>query len=193
MYKDNKEIVEEAKGSFITPRRARKAFIENQLTLIRMCKPYLEERPAFILTELISGENLSYVAETVGLPRERVITIAATTALQLSKIDEIDKVHTKNELLREENKRLLDKIAELEDRLAVYEKNPKKPIDPLVLSKPLTDCGLTVRTVNALKSYGCNTVRDLINQDKDTLMLIPRFGRKCMDDLESLFKRLDIE
>lgn len=193
MYKDNKEIVEEAKGSFITPRRARKAFIENQLTLIRMCKPYLEERPAFILTELISGENLSYVAETVGLPRERVITIAATTALQLSKIDEIDKVHTKNELLREENKRLLDKIAELEDRLAVYEKNPKKPIDPLVLSKPLTDCGLTVRTVNALKTYGCNTVRDLINQDKDTLMLIPRFGRKCMDDLESLFKRLDIE
>lgn len=193
MYKDNKEIVEEAKGIFITPRRARKAFIENQLTLIRMCKPYLEERPAFILTELISGENLSYVAETVGLPRERVMTIAATTALKLSKIDEIDKIHTKNELLREENKRLLDKIAELEDRLAVYEKNPKKPIDPLVLSKPLTDCGLTVRTVNALKSYGCNTVRDLINQDKDTLMLIPRFGRKSMDDLESLFKRLDIE
>ena len=86
MYKDNKEIVEEAKGSFITPRRARKAFIENQLTLIRMCKPYLEERPAFILTELISGENLSYVAETVGLPRERVITIAATKAYRSTRL-----------------------------------------------------------------------------------------------------------
>ena len=193
MYKDNKEIIEEAKGNFITPPRARKAFIENQLTLIKICKPYLEERSAFILSELISGENISYIAETVGLTRERVIEIAAKTALQLSNIEEIKKIHAQNHLLVEDNERLIKQVAELEERLAKYEKKPKQPMDPLTLSKPLTECGLSVRTLNALTNYGCNTVKDLANLNKVTLMSIPRFGRRSMEDVHSFLKQIGIE
>lgn len=193
MYKDNKKIVDEAKGDFITPPRARKAFIENQLTLIKICKPYLEERSAFILSELISGENISYVAETVGLTHERVIEIAAKTALKLSNIEVIEKIQTQNHLLVEKNERLMKQVAELEDRLAKYEKKPKEPIDPLILTKPLTECGLTVRTLNALTNYGCDTVRDLVNLNKVTLMSIPRFGLKGKEEVESLLERLGIE
>ena len=193
MYKDNKEIVEEAKGAFITPPRARKAFIENQLTLIEICKPYLEERSAFILSELISGENISYVAETVGLSRERVIEIAAKTALNLSKIEEIKKVHTQNHLLIEENERLMKQVAELEKRLVKYEKKPKQPIDPLILSKPLTECGLSVRSLNALTNYGCNTVKDLVKLNKVNLMSIPRFGLKSIEEVDKLLMQLGID
>ena len=193
MYKDNKKIVDEAKGDFITPPRARKAFIENQLTLIKICQPYLEERSAFILSELISGENISYVAETVCLTRERVIEIAAKTALKLSNIEEIKKIQTQNQLLVKENERLMKQVSELEERLAKYEKKPKLPLDPLILSKPLTECGLLVRTLNALTNYGCNTVKDLVNLNKVTLMSIPRFGLRGMEDVNSFLKQLGIE
>ena len=87
----------------------------------------------------------------------------------------------------------MKQVSELEERLAKYEKKPKLPLDPLILSKPLTECGLLVRTLNALTNYGCNTVKDLVNLNKVTLMSIPRFGLRGMEDVNSFLKQLGIE
>jgi DNA-directed RNA polymerase subunit alpha len=52
-----------------------------------------------------------------------------------------------------------------------------------ILSKPITDLDLSVRSFNCLKSSNINTIGDLMNYDKNSLMKIKNFGKKSFTEI----------
>jgi len=52
-----------------------------------------------------------------------------------------------------------------------------------ILSKPITDLELSVRSYNCLKSSNINTIGDLLKYDKESLMKIKNFGKKSFNEI----------
>ncbi len=52
-----------------------------------------------------------------------------------------------------------------------------------ILNKPITELDLSVRSFNCLKSSNINTIGDLLNYDKNSLMKIKNFGKKSFTEI----------
>ncbi|OHD55989.1 MAG: DNA-directed RNA polymerase subunit alpha [Spirochaetes bacterium GWF1_51_8] len=57
-----------------------------------------------------------------------------------------------------------------------------------VLSKPIDELDLSVRSYNCLKSANINSIGDLITYDKDSLMKIKNFGKKSLTEISEKLK-----
>lgn len=57
-----------------------------------------------------------------------------------------------------------------------------------LMRRPLKQCGLCVRSVNALKSKGITTLGDLIKYNRQQLLQIRNLGVKCADEIEERVK-----
>ena len=58
------------------------------------------------------------------------------------------------------------------------------------LSLSLAEIGLSVRTTNCLNEQGIATVADLLKQRRQTLLNIPNFGAKTLDEVFKALERL---
>ena len=83
--------------------------------------------------------------------------------------------------------KLILKESEEQDSVKLYKSYfPVKPI-------PLTDFDLSVRTLNALAKVEITTLLELRNKSKSELLNIRNFGKKCLTELEELFKKMGIK
>ncbi len=112
IIRDLKEVLNEAKGTYIEPARARDAFKANQLALLSICEGYLGEREGSMFSALIRGEKADDVAKKFDLPRERIIQISINVANKLSGIKELKDIHEQNKALKAENENLRQMISE---------------------------------------------------------------------------------
>lgn len=190
VIRNNKEVLEEAKGVSITPARARDAFKTNQLLLLSVCEDYLMGREGEIFSALILGEKPEDVAPRFGLTRERVVQIAIKTALKLSKIKELKDIHEQNKALKAENKQLRQLISKRDAQLSEFENINK--LASTLFSKRLEDFKLSARTLNGLRSKNFKTIADLVKLDRGDLMNMRNMGRKCFLEADELLSSLGL-
>lgn len=62
-----------------------------------------------------------------------------------------------------------------------------------LMQRPLKQCGLCVRSVNALKSRGITTLGDLIKHNRQQLLRIRNLGVKCADEIEEAVHRYGLQ
>ena len=59
----------------------------------------------------------------------------------------------------------------------------EKPSEPSILTRPIGELELTVRSYNCLKRAGINTLQDLINMTPDQLVNVRNLGKKSLDEI----------
>ena len=185
VIKNNKEVLDEAKGLYITPDRARAAFRVNQMALISLCEEYLTNRESVIFSSLIRGKSPDTLAQRYGLTRERIIQISIRAANELSHIEELKEIHENNKALKAENERLRELISKRDAQLDEYESRRKLTFT--LFGKRLEDFNLSRRTLNGLKTRNCKTLADLVSLDKEEVMKAHNFGKGSLSEVEELF------
>ena len=55
-----------------------------------------------------------------------------------------------------------------------------------VFLKPITDFSLSVRTLNCLKYLNIKTLEDLVKENEKSLLQVPKFGRKSLNEIKDL-------
>jgi DNA-directed RNA polymerase subunit alpha len=59
----------------------------------------------------------------------------------------------------------------------------------LALSKPIDECGLTVRSINSLKNSNINTLGDLVRYTEDDLLKVKNVGEKALAEIAEVLRR----
>lgn len=72
---------------------------------------------------------------------------------------------------------------EEEEDLQETEEASETTADNDILSRPISDLDLSVRSSNCLKSAAINTIGELMQYDKDALMKIKNFGKKSLTEI----------
>jgi DNA-directed RNA polymerase subunit alpha len=62
---------------------------------------------------------------------------------------------------------------------------PEKERIKKILKTPIEDIGLTVRTFNALKQNGLNTIGDVVRYNENQLLSFRNFGRTALNEIKS--------
>ena len=190
IIRDLKEVINEAKGTYIEPARARDAFKANQLALLSICEGYLGEREDSMFSALIRGEKADDVAKKFDLPRERIIQISINVANKLSGIKELKDIHEQNKALKAENENLRQMISERDVELNNYK--IKNKLASTVFDKRLEDFNLSVRTRNGLKCIDIKTIADLVKYDREHLLRTRFIGKKAVSEIEELLSSLGL-
>lgn len=197
VIKDQKDMLDEARGNSLTSQRAQEVFRMNQLTLISLSEGYLKDRESGILTEIIKGVKLEEVGNTFGLTRERVMQIAIKAANKLASIEDLKQIRDENKTLKEENNRLSKEnnllkkyITDQRITIDAYENSDK--LHSTIFEKRLIDLNLTVRTQNGLKYLNCDTLGDVVKLDMSMLLKARNFGKKSLTEIDEFIKRLGL-
>jgi len=190
IIRDLKEVLNEAKGTYIEPARARDAFKANQLALLSICEGYLGEREGSMFSALIRGEKADDVAKKFDLPRERIIQISINVANKISGIKELKDIHEQNKALKAENENLRQMISERDVELNNYK--IKNKLASTVFDKRLEDFNLSVRTRNGLKCIDIKTIADLVKYDREHLLRTRFIGKKAVSEIEELLSSLGL-
>ncbi len=73
---------------------------------------------------------------------------------------------------------------EEEEELAESEDASESSSDNNIMARPISDLDLSVRSSNCLKSASINTIGELMDYDKESLMKIKNFGKKSLTEIE---------
>lgn len=185
-----KEVLNEARGSFITPVRAREAFRANQMALLSLCEGYLRKREREAFSGIIRDENLDYLSASMGLTRERIIQIAILAANKLSNIKELKQIHERNVALEAENEQLRKMLSESDKRLKEYGGISKLAVT--LFDKQLSEFNLSVRTLNGLRGKNCHTIADLVKLDREELVKARNLGKKSIMEIDEFVSSLGL-
>lgn len=58
-----------------------------------------------------------------------------------------------------------------------------------LLSKPIDDCGLSVRSINSLKNSNISTLGDLVRYTEDELLKVKNLGEKALQEIVEMLER----
>ena len=58
-----------------------------------------------------------------------------------------------------------------------------------LLSKPIDDCGLSVRSINSLKNSSISTLGDLVTYSEDDLLKVKNVGEKALGEIAEMLRR----
>ena len=78
-----------------------------------------------------------------------------------------------------------------QEREHKYTEDNKVRIQEL-LRTPLAELGLSARVINSLGAHGIEYLKDLVGKKVADLLLLPNFGKKCMQDLEEFLVKKNI-
>lgn len=67
----------------------------------------------------------------------------------------------------------------------------KQQIEELLYT-PLSKLSLSARVVNSLSNHGIEYLKDIVGKKVSDLLLLPNFGKKCLQDLEKFLKEKNI-
>lgn len=58
-----------------------------------------------------------------------------------------------------------------------------------LLSKPIDDCGLSVRSINSLKNSNISTLADLVRYTEDEMLKVKNVGEKALSEIAEMLRR----
>ena len=161
---------------------------------------WLPDREKDILLKTITYTgNFKQVADEHDLTKERVRQLfekglkrVRVGCLRMKREYDCNyhEVKEENIKLRKENNELKDYISKLPDEKKVKIEGMINKSE--VLSKPLYELDLGVRTYNCLNNADIKTLGDIVSYTKSDFMKFRNFGKKSMDELEEVVLRHDL-
>ena len=61
-----------------------------------------------------------------------------------------------------------------------------------LLSKPIDDCGLSVRSINSLKNSSISTLGDLVQYSEEDMLKVKNVGEKALGEIKDMLEREDL-
>jgi DNA-binding CsgD family transcriptional regulator len=125
------------------------------------------------------GVILAFIAEALGISRERVRQIEESVIRKLG-----SPLRSRNQVFQMflwHKTRLIRRIRELQEENRSLKARLTSKLD---LATPLSETGLSNRTLNRLYSAGIYNVAELIQKTEEGLYLINGIGRKILSDIK---------
>ena len=212
MDKKKKEA-EKKKAEILQERRLKKEEEMRQEGFIRFIRSlffiptrYLTNRECNILKMfLLEACSFQQISETFDLPEKRIKDNLEKALIKLNHrsntnfnnlLKELDDLRKQNNRLKEENRKLQQRIETFEYEL--QKENPQFKIDPkskkiivLPLFKYLIE-DASVRLSFCLKAAEITTTAQVLSYKKSDYLKFRKFGRKTLEELETLLKKFDL-
>ena len=168
----------------------------------------LKEREKTILTMLLEGKDVEFVAEEYGLTRSRIMQIVSKAVRKLATVKTFSELRREYKQLVFDNTNFQNVIEALQNRVKKLERinnidtAPVSEYDYLLgdkggtftamMNTPVYDLEISVRSLNCLKGADVNTLYDLVKCNKTDLMKFRNFGKKSLTELEDLLESLHL-
>ena len=168
----------------------------------------LKEREKTILTMLLEGKDVEFVAEEYGLTRSRIMQIVSKSVRKLATVKTFSELRREYKQLVFDNANFQNVIEALQNRIKKLERinnidtAPVSEYDYLLgdkggtftamMNTPVYDLEISVRSLNCLKGADVNTLYDLVKCNKTDLMKFRNFGKKSLTELEDLLESLHL-
>ena len=168
----------------------------------------LGERECAIMRDIISGNDIKWIAEEYGLTRTRIAQIFYNGCRKAKSLENIREQLDELERLRQENTEMQNMMKVMGSDLKVQQMAEQKvremeeaerikyirETDELLklYSTRLVDCDLSVRALNCLRAYNFETVGDLAKCNKIDLLKFRNFGKKSLVELEDFLESLNL-
>ena len=168
----------------------------------------LKEREKTILTMLLEGKDVEFVAEEYGLTRSRIMQIVSKAVRKLATVKTFSELRREYKQLVFDNANFQNVIEALQNRIKKLERinnidtAPVSEYDYLLGDKGGTftalmntsvyDLEISVRSLNCLKGADVDTLYDLVKCNKTDLMKFRNFGKKSLTELEDLLESLHL-
>ncbi len=168
----------------------------------------LKEREKTILTMLLEGKDVEFVAEEYGLTRSRIMQIVSRAVRKLATVKTFSELRREYKQLVFDNTNFQNVIEALQNRVKKLERinnidtAPVSEYDYLLgdkggtftamMNTPVYDLDISVRSLNCLKGADVDTLYDLVKCNKTDLMKFRNFGKKSLTELEDLLESLHL-
>ena len=168
----------------------------------------LKEREKTILTMLLEGKDVEFVAEEYGLTRSRIMQIVSHAVRKLATVKTFSELRREYKQLVFDNANFQNVIEALQNRIKKLERinnidtAPVSEYDYLLgdkggtftalMNTPVYDLDISVRSLNCLKGADVDTLYDLVKCNKTDLMKFRNFGKKSLTELEDLLESLHL-
>ena len=168
----------------------------------------LKEREKTILTMLLEGKDVEFVAEEYGLTRSRIMQIVSQAVRKFATVKTFSELRKEYKQLVFDNANFQNVIEALQNRIKKLERinnidtAPVSEYDYLLgdkggtftalMNTPVYDLEISVRSLNCLKGADVNTLYDLVKCNKTDLMKFRNFGKKSLTELEDLLESLHL-
>lgn len=144
---------------------------------------------------LLRGKSLDEMAEEVALTKERVRQIWVKALRRIAHYSKLPEIKAENKALKDEIASLKNDVVILKGMIADDTKLRK--LDSVaVLPKSLvnfSDSRLSVRSTNCLQALGLSYVYQLAFLKRSTLMRVRNFGRKSLQEIETMMEDYNFE
>lgn len=220
-YKERLKILEKQHKESVDKLRAcckgNQALVSNRQAVVKILPTLfsvvnngldLTLRGKKMIEMLLDGKDVKYISEEFGITPARVTQLID---LELRKLVRDAKNYT---MLQEENKRLKKELQTMENNIKSLRnfrdtgtesiEYNKVDVQESIITHKLVDCCLSVRVLNALRSYReivngewvdmpIVTVGDLTRHNKTDMLKLRNFGKKCLNELDDFLNELGLE
>lgn len=168
----------------------------------------LKEREKTILTMLLEGKDVEFVAEEYGLTRSCIMQIVSKAVRKLATVKTFSELRREYKQLVFDNANFQNVIEALQNRIKKLERinnidtAPVSEYDYLLgdkggtftalMNTPVYDLDISVRSLNCLKGADVDTLYDLVKCNKTDLMKFRNFGKKSLREIEDLLESLHL-
>lgn len=155
---------------------------------------HIPRREEWVLHRVLSGDNLSDIAEAKGVTIERIRQITVSACRHLcDKEEELRKDYKSNAKLLQENEALCHDILVLQEFIknipgVKFERELLTP--PALFYKKISNCGFSVRVTNSLTFGGIETVGDMITKYNSFqhMLAMSGLGRVSLREIEAFME-----
>lgn len=156
-------------------------------------------RETEIVIRIIQGDDMEEIGNYYGLTRERIRQIFYKALRRsvdmksiLERLPQAEKDSAELEYLRKKSKQDDERIIELEEKLNLPPSQRQETADRELMMTRLVDCNLSVRALNCLKAADIETIGDLVQLKKVTLLQFRNFGKKTLRELDDFLESLHL-
>lgn len=156
-------------------------------------------RETEIVIRIIQGDDMEEIGNYYGLTRERIRQIFYKALRRsvdmksiLERLPQAEKDSAELEYLRKKSKQDDERIIELEEKLNLSPSQRQEAADRELMMTRLVDCNLSVRALNCLKAADIETIGDLVQLKKETLLQFRNFGKKTLRELDDFLESIHL-
>ena len=174
------------------------------VTILRLLSLYgsLSDREVYFLIDYLNGYTLEAMMNKYGVSRERARQIVEKAIRKSSDLTKIETKFKEIEDLQADNTALKGTVAALEKSLAIQSveadvaamiKDMAKNEELIKLfSKRLVECNISIRALNCLKAKDIETIGDLVQCNRHSLLEFRNFGKKSLTELDDFLDSLNL-
>ena len=177
-------------------------FLPILFPIVKVCGEPSTRRGEAMMEMLLRGQDVKAISERFSVTPERVKQIIDKEQRIIScEATLYSKLKSENETLKKQLEVMGCNLKSMEN-IGVELKEVE--VEDNILTKKLSDCNLSVRTLNCLRSYQefqdgnlvwcpIETVGDLARRNKTDLLKLRNFGKKCLTEIDDFLDELGLE